>query len=173
MIRPLSWCLSLLLLAGCQMTPSVRIAIQPDVPKINDAVPILLKGKITYDGKEEYFPRTIRPIDTRQDGLAVRYVYEDVHQLARYYDPPESETLSFVRRYLDPTYAKEITVLGRVTVFEGGNVLKVYEAVAYLSTPTRGGQTLTELRRLGLLAVRDSIEGQMYQDREYLRKLQE
>ena len=173
MIRTLSCYLLVLLLAGCQTTPDVRVVVQPVVPKIDDVVPVYLKGKLVFDGKEEYLPRTVRSIAARYDGLTVRYEYEDVYKFARYYDPPGDDIVSFLRRYQDTTYAKVATVFGRLTVLNGESVLKIYEAVAVLSTPTRGGQTLTDLRRLGLLAVRDSIEGQMYQDREYLRKLQE
>jgi hypothetical protein len=57
MIRTLSCCLFVLILVGCQTTPPVHMMVRPVVPKINDAVPILLlKGKIIYDGKEEYLP---------------------------------------------------------------------------------------------------------------------
>lgn len=64
-------------------------------------------------------------------------------------------------------------MFGSATVLKGEDALKTYRAVGALSTPTTGGLTLTEMRRLGLLAVRDNVEAQMYQDKEYLRRLQE
>jgi len=167
MIKTLGGCLFVLLLVSCQTTPPVHILVLPVVPKLNDAVPILLKGKIIFDGKEEYIPRTIGSIDARQDGMTIRYEYEDVH------DRHETRIPFYLLGDVQPSGVKTATVFGRLTVLNGEKVVKRYEAIAALSTPSERGQTLTELRKLGLLAVRDSIEGQMSRDSEYLLGLKE
>lgn len=164
-IRTISCCLILLFLVGCQTTPSVRIVVQPVVPKINDAVPILLRGKIVYDGKEEYFPRTIGLMKTQGDGLTIRYEYADVHERH------ETRVPIYILGNAQPSGMKTATVFGRLTVLDGENELKTYEAIAVLSTPSERGRTLTEMRIIGLFAVRDSIEGQMYQEKTYLQTL--
>lgn len=58
----------------------MRIVVETVVPKITQTVPILLKGKLIYDGEEEYLPRTIGVFNTRHDGLTIRYEYEDAYE---------------------------------------------------------------------------------------------
>jgi hypothetical protein len=172
MIQVLSRYLLLLLLFGCQTTPPVRIVVQPVVLKIDNALPIL-RGRIIFDGKEEYLPRTIGMIGLRHDGLTIRYEYEDADDRYQDYHRIQDDRFRSLLGDWYPSYTKVTVVLGRVTVLKGENILKSYKAIAAVSTPTKGGLTLTEMRRIGLLEVRDNIEGQMYQDSDYLRGLEE
>jgi hypothetical protein len=116
------------------------------------------------------------PVDTQHDGVTIRYEYEDAYdRYERFREIPDE---SF-RSLLEPwpwsdvsAYTKVAVVVGRVMVLRRESILKCYKAVAALSTPTKHGLTMTEMRRLGLLEVRNNIERQMYQDREYFRGLE-
>lgn len=102
---------------------------------------------------------------TQGDGLTIRYEYADVHERH------ETRVPIYILGNAQPSGMKTATVFGRLTVLDGENELKTYEAIAVLSTPSERGRTLTEMRIIGLFAVRDSIEGQMYQEKTYLQTL--
>jgi hypothetical protein len=141
------------------------MVVQPIVLKIDGTVPVLLKGKLIYDGKGEYLPRTIGPKETQNTDLTIRYEYADVHERH------ETRVPIYMLGNGQPPGMKTATVFGRLAVHDGEKELKTYEAIAVLSTPSERGRTLTEIRRLGLFAVRDSIEGQMYQEKSYLQTI--
>ena len=62
-------------------------------------------------------------------------------------------------------------VVGNLEIRDGEKVVKTYTAMATLNDYSEFSDTLTEMRRRGLLAVRDNIEAQMYLDGEFLRNL--
>ena len=62
-------------------------------------------------------------------------------------------------------------VVGNLEIRNGEKVLKTYTAIATLTDQSEFSETLTEMRRRGLTAVRDNIEAQMYLDSEFLKNL--
>ena len=105
--------------------------------------------------------------------ITVRYAYDVVHGSERthilgvMFNPAAMLGL--------PVIGKDtIAVIGRFEVLKDGNVVKTYDAMAALTNrPSlfHEGETYTEMRRRGLLAVRDSIETQVVRDREALSRL--
>ena len=71
-----------------------------------------------------------------------------------------------------PTGRRNSTVTGTLEILQGTVVVKSYTATC-LQEAHRGiyyGESFSDLRRTGLVAVRDNIEAQMSQDRELLEK---
>lgn len=158
----------LTLVLGCAPTsPKIKLVVAPNVPKPAGLVTVLLEGQILFDGNPEYVPRTVGQKKTESTTLTIRYEYDDVHERH------ESRAPIYLLNNEQPPGMKMTTVFGRLKVLDGEKTLKIYEAVALLSAPIEKGQTMTVMRKQGSLAVRDSIEGQMYQDRAFLQGLQQ
>ena len=67
--------------------------------------------------------------------------------------------------------SNELGVAGQLEVMKGTEIIKTYAASARLKAKASllyEGETFTEMRRRGLLAVRDSIDAQLARDREAL-----
>ena len=72
-----------------------------------------------------------------------------------------------------PIGADTVVVTAKLEVLKESTQVKTYTAVCILDkhrTIFSEGETLSELRKRGLLAVRDNIETQMYGDRDLLLK---
>ena len=154
-----------ILLYGCATT----MEIKPQVAQI-DNVDFRIKGKIIYEGNKEYLPRVLvdEPISDNQ--LIFKYMYKavygkhDVPDLVALYNP-----LTIVGF---PTGENTLTIIGKLDVLKGEEVIKSYMATCILEK-TRSlfsEGTFTEMRKKGLIAVRDNIETQMYLDKDYLEK---
>jgi hypothetical protein len=103
--------------------------------------------------------------------LTLRYRYEvtygrdAVHQALIFFNP--LTIIGF------PIGTDTVVVTAKLAVLKGNFQVKEYTAVCILDkhrTIFWEGETLSELRRRGLLAVRDNIETQMYGDRDLLLK---
>jgi len=169
----LTFCLLALLLGCVPSLPKVNLLVAPEVRMPATAFTMLLEGQIVCDGNIDYVPRTVGQKATEPTSFLIRYEYDDVHERFESRAP-----LYLFHPLIDllgkqPAGMKTTTVFGRLTVLDGEKALKTYEAVALLSTPIEGGQTMTAMRKQGLLAVRNSIEGQMYQDRAYFQGLRQ
>ncbi len=159
--------LSMIVLAGCGTT----MVVTPDL-KQTASVDFRLKGKVIYDGNHEYFPRTIVDGPVGESGLTFQYTYDVTHgkdntpQLLPLYNP-----LTIVGF---PIGEDTVVVVGRLEILKRNAVVKTYTATCGLEN-TRNifwqGETYSELRRKGLIAVRDNIEAQMNQDRQLLSGL--
>ncbi|MGH7407872.1 MAG: hypothetical protein ACREKF_07695 [Candidatus Methylomirabilales bacterium] len=135
-----------------------------------DTAGFQLIGAIRYDGNREYLPRLLTGDPASR--FTLRYVHEatyggqDVPGAVALFNPLTG--LGF------PTGERQLTIIGRLDIVaESGEVVKSYTATSVLER-TRSlwsDETLSELRRKGLLGVRDNIEAQLYQDREFLKKL--
>jgi hypothetical protein len=155
-----------ILLHGCATT----MEIKPQVAQI-EKTDFRIKGKIIYEGNKEYLPRVLvdQPISDNQ--LVFKYMYKaiygkhDVPDLVALYNP-----LTIVGF---PTGENTLTILGKLDVLKGEEVIKSYTATCILEK-TRSlfsEGTFTEMRKKGLIAVRNNIEIQMYLDKDYLEKL--
>jgi len=155
--------LAVLIFLGC--APNVVITPNIAASPTND---FTLRGKIDYDGNREYLPRTITA-DTNPESLTLRYRYDvtygrdAVHQAIPLFNP-----LTIVGF---PIGADTIVVTGKLEILKWKTTVKVYTSVCVLDkhrTIFSEGETMSELRKSGLLAVRDNIETQMYVDRNLL-----
>lgn len=128
-----------------------------------------LEGAIAYEGNPEFLPRVLvaRPVD--ESPLVFRYSYRVDYALQQLPAPVQLiNPLNFVGF---PTGANSVVVMGRLQVMRGGLALRSYAAAAGMrrtGTMFSEGETLSEMRRRGLLLVRDNISRQLCSDREHL-----
>jgi hypothetical protein len=153
-----------LVLSAC----APKVLTTPDLTIVpgND---FTLSGKIDYSGNIEYLPRTISAESHPDATLTLRYRYEvtygrdSVEQVLYLYNP-----LTIVGF---PIGADTVVVTAKLEVLKGNSQVKAYTAVCVLDkrrTIFWEGESLSELRKRGLLAVRENIETQMYGDRDLL-----
>jgi hypothetical protein len=131
-----------------------------------------LGGEIDYDGNKEYLPRTVTADASLGHPLILRYRYEVTY--GRDAVPPVITANNPLTIVGFPIGADTVVVIGKLEILKGGAVVKTYSAVCMLDktrTIFSEGETLSEIRKRGLLAVRDSIEAQMYADRDMLRDI--
>ena len=160
-------CLSIpLILSAC----APNVFITPDLTSVsrND---FTLSGNIDYAGNVEYLPRTISSESHPGAMLILRYRFEvtygrdSVEQILYHYNP-----LTIVGF---PIGADTVVVTAKLEVLKGEAPVKTYTAVCVLDkrrTIFWEGESLSELRKRGLLAIRENIETQMYGDRDLLLK---
>lgn len=147
-VLPVAFPLALLLLAAC----SADIKVFPEIRQFPEQLEVLARGKIICDGDRRYLPRTVEEGRGGDDSLIIQYEYEELQ--GRPYKHKASE------------------VTGRLELRSRGKVLKTYRATAMLIVAAEfSSETLSDMRRKGLFAVRDNIEAQMWDDREFLKRL--
>jgi hypothetical protein len=150
------------MLGSMSVACTAKLNVLPEVSKYPDQVEVLLRGGLVYEGKPEYLPRTIAGQRDGGNKLTLHYAYEDSHN--------RREILKLTQGY-QQVGSKSQYVVGNLEIRDGEKVIKKYTAVATLTGWSEYSETLTEMRRRGLLAVRDNIEAQMYLDGELLRNL--
>jgi len=164
-------CLSaVILLSGCTPSPP-NMVTTPDIAVIPTG-DFSLGGEIDYDGNKEYLPRTVTADASLGHPLILRYRYEVTY--GRDSVPSAIPALNPLTIVGFPIGADTVVVTGKLEILKGGSVVKTYSAVCMLDktrTAFSEGETLSEIRRRGLLAVRDSIEAQMYADQDMLRDI--
>lgn len=157
--------LAAILFSGC----APNVIITPDIT-VTPTGDFLLGGKIDYDGNKEYLPRTVTADPSLEPLLFLRYRYEvtygrdAVPQVLPLFNP--LTIIGF------PIGADTVVVTGKLEILKGSSAVKTYSAVCILDkhrTIFSEGETMSEIRKRGLLAVRDNIEAQMYVDRDLLR----
>ncbi|MEW6571699.1 MAG: hypothetical protein AB1390_11115 [Nitrospirota bacterium] len=158
--------LSSILLLGC-----TAMEVTPKVSQI-DNMEFRLKGKIVYEGNKEYLPRILIDESVPDSDYAFRYTYN-----ADYGGRDTPDVVAFINPFNVvgfPTGKNTLIITGRLDILKGEEILKSYIATCALKK-TRSllveGETLSEMRKKGLIAVRDNIEVQVCQDRELLHKL--
>lgn len=171
MIATRGHCVGVALLSIFLLGCTASMTITPKTERSTN-VELRLRGKIIYDGNREYLPRTITQSSAERFGLTLRYAYDvalgkdNVPQLLPLFNP-----LTIVGF---PIGKDTVVVTGRLDILKGDEVVKSYSATSALDS-TRNifwpGETYSELRRKGLVAVRDNIEAQMQRDRDVLSKL--
>lgn len=158
---------ALITFPGC----ATRVHTLPEFPELQHVI-VLLGGPITFDGKREYLPRTITDAPISENGLSIRYSY---HETQHRNDSLEVLALFNPLTLIGfPTGGTQSTVTGKLDILKGTEALKTYTATCVLEvtrTIFTDGESFSELRRKGLVAVRDNIEAQMFQDKEFLAKL--
>ena len=153
-VLPVALALAIPLIAAC----SAEIKVFPEITQFPEHLDVLARGKIVCDGDKKYLPRTVGEGRGGDDSLIIQYQYEELQ------GRPE-EGGSYRRQ-------KASGVVGRLELRSGGKVLKTYTAAAMLKVfDELSSETLSDMRRRGLFAVRDNIEAQMWDDRDVLKRL--
>jgi len=155
--------LMLSLFTGCS-----TMTITPQLDTVDKPV-VLITGPLQYDGNRLYLPRTISEGDPSEYGLRFRYSTTETQgrsswDIIALFNP--LTILGF------PTGRRDSTVGGNLEILKDLEVVKSYTASCQQEAH-RGsyyGQSFSELRRTGLVAVRDNIEAQMSRDKYFLEK---
>lgn len=158
--------LLLVLLSGCAANMTVTPTIEAPIDST-----YTIKGKVIYEGKREYLPRIIVEVSEPDSGMTFQYSAQEIQkrddglEVLALFNP-----LTLVGF---PTGGISSAIIGKLDVLQGNGVIKSYSSRCDLKvtrTIFTDGESFSELRRKGLIAVRDNIETQMYQDREFLVK---
>ena len=152
-------------LAGCATEMHVRPEVGP-MP----AGAVSISANVVFDGNKDYLPRNLQQDNSNPAGVTVYYRYEVAYGTkdlgaAALYDPFTIFGL--------PTGKDILTIYAELRIQRGSQILKAYQSACQVVQRSNlwTNRTQTELRRDGLLAVRDNIESQLAQDREYLASL--
>jgi hypothetical protein len=154
-------------LSGCV----THVAVTPQVADKNPPR-CQIRALVSYDGKAEYLPTALLPDTTASSGTLVRYSFA-----AQYGLKEMSPFLQIVNPLLIvgfPTGSDSIVVTGQVDMLRGETVLRSYAAAASMKRSGSifsEGDTFTEMRRRGLLLVRDNLSSQLCKDEAVLASL--
>jgi len=162
---------SLGMAAGIWLTAcATTINVEPRLGNVKSSC--RLHATVSYDGKPDYLPAAL-VADTGPPALTtVRYSYEAQYGL--------TETNAFLVMVNPltlvgfPTGSGNLVVTGRVDFLRGQSVVRSYGAAAALERSGGvfyEGETFTELRRHGLLLVRDNLSAQLCKDEAALTTL--
>lgn len=146
------------------------------VPELTTAGPtnIMVAGLLQYNGNQDYLPRTVGAGDDGRPFPEISYQYnvgygkDAVPDILPLFNP-----LSLVGF---PIGSDSVIVVGELVIAKNGNETKKYSSTCVLNKNRSlfyEGDTFSELRRKGLLMVRDNIETQMSNDTKFLSGLQD
>ena len=124
---------------------------------------------VHYDGKPDYLPGALIADQTASGAVAFRYTFETQYGLKEI--EPILALVNPLTLVGFPVGSDSLIVTGRVDVVRDDAIARSYAAVASMkrsSTVFSEGETFTEMRRRGLLIVRDNLSGQLCHDRALL-----
>ncbi|HEY2591732.1 MAG TPA: hypothetical protein VGI35_09100 [Steroidobacteraceae bacterium] len=156
--------LACLALGGC----ATAVVVTPQLAQTTAAT-CQIPARVRYDGKPDYLPTALMADSASSGEITFRYSYEAQYGL--------KET-NFVVVMVNPltlvgfpTGSDNLVITGRVDVVRGDKTVRTYMAAAAVkrsSTVFYEGETFTEMRRRGLLLVRDNLSGQLCHDHALL-----
>lgn len=165
MLRSILVFIILFFLSGC----GTSLHVVPELEDLSLTPDFNIVGSIDYSGNAEYLPRTIKQSDDKACDLIFKYLYDvgygkdAIPEVLPLFNP-----LSMVGF---PIGQDSIIVVGHLNVTKNGKMVKKYNSTCVIDK-TRSlfyeGKTHSELRKKGLLTVRNNIEIQMLSDRETL-----
>lgn len=122
-------------------------------------------GHLSYAGNPEYLPPVLADDATRPADAVLRYSHEQHYGLSEL--PGGVQIVNPLHLAGFPTGESSLTVVGRLDVMRGGAVVRSFAAAAAMKRSQSmfsEGETFTELRRRGLLLVRDNVAAQVCAD---------
>lgn len=153
-------------LIGC----GTRMEIVPEITRI-DNIDYHISGEIIYEGNTEYLPSVLIHKPGTESEISFKYTHEEIYGQ---YDIPD--VVAFINPLTIvgfPTGENKLTVVGRLVVLKDKEVKKSYSAYCILEKTQSlfASETYSELRKKGLIEVKNNIDQQLYRDRDYLRSL--
>lgn len=151
---------------GCSSTQVYGASEKAVQPSIQNR----LLGRIEYSGNAEYLPRMLAADSDSGSKAVYRYSYTVS------YEAPGEHPLTVFNPLLIvgmPKGTDAVVVAGVLEIVKDGTLLKRYEKSVVLKkdkTVFSEGETLTEMRKKGLLLVRDQIDLQLVEDQQILAK---
>jgi len=159
--------LPLAVLAGC----ATDVTVTPQLAEKN-IPPCQIHGLVRYQGKPEYLPSALVPDQAPPSQIAFEYSH------AVQYGLKETDPLvTFVNPltlFGFPTGADNLIVTGRVDLVRGDATIRSYAAAAAMKHSGNvfsEGETFTDMRRRGLLLVRDNLTSQLCKDQSVIETL--
>ena len=145
----------------------MSVNVKPDVPKCD--ADFTLYGKVNYEGNWNYVPKTISNKTADNSSFSFDYAYNILYGGT---SVNQDIVTAFIPTTLigTPTGKSDVQVRAKLDVFDGSTIVKSYVAACNILAPRgifTGGNDLTEVRRRGLMAVKENIESQMVQDKDF------
>ena len=157
----------LVCITGCE----TRVMMTPDLGRGTTGT-CTIRAPVSYEGNPDYLPQAVAAEFVAARATVLRYTYNTQ------YDAKQGITLMQVVNPLlivgFPTGSNGETVTGLLEVVRGGQTIRSYGAASAMkrsSTVFSEGETLTAMRRKGLLLVRDNISAQVCRDQQTLQPL--
>jgi hypothetical protein len=152
-----------LLFSGC----GTHMDVKPEVP--GGQVDFTLRGKVTYEGNWEYVPKTISNKEIDNGILSFNYAYNVLYGGTAMQQDIVTILLP-TTMFGTPTGESDVQIRAKLDVVNGSNLIKSYVSVCNIVSPRgvfAGGTNFTEIRKRGLMAVKENIEFQMVQDKDF------
>ena len=160
----LRWRLSALAcvaLAGCTTT---AVVITPQLAGTNTAT-CQIHVKVRFEGKPDYLPAALVTDPAASGPVTFRYAYDAQYGLKE--TNPFLVMVNPLTMVGFPTGSDNLVITGRVDVVRADETVRSYAAAAAMkrsSSVFYEGETFTEMRRRGLLLVRDNLSVQLCHD---------
>jgi len=136
-----------------------------------------LSGTIHYKKNIQYLPRTIKSDNVIDENHFLDFSYEYQVTYGRDYLFNSGEIVPLFNPLTligAPIGEDDVCIIGKLDILQESEVVKSYKSVCLLEK-TRNlfhqGETFSEMRKKGLISVRDNIEKQMCQDKSFLLQL--
>lgn len=150
-----------LLCVGCAAT--LRVTPEVAGPPPADCV---VRAHVEYSGNRDYLPSVLVDDPSAHTDSVIRYAHEEQYGTSAL--PTGVQLVNPLHLLGMPTGSSDLVVVARLDVMRQGEVLRSFAAAAVMSrndTLFGEGETLTEMRRRGLLLVADNISSQVCADR--------
>lgn len=156
-----------LLTAGCATTVSITPTLSA-----KDTGACEIRAPVRYDGKAEYLPGALTVDQTASERPVFHYAYEAQYGLKEI--PPGIMLVNPLTLFGFPTGSDNVVVTGYLDLVRDQTTLRSYAAAAAMKrtgTVFSEGETFTEMRRRGLLLVRENISRQLCKDQAAIEAL--
>lgn len=157
----------LICITGCQTS----VMMTPDLGKAA-AGTCTIRAPVTYEGNPDYLPQAVAAEAVAARTTVLRYTYNTEYNAKQGITPLQVVNPLLIVGF--PTGSNGETVTGLLEVVRGGQTIRSYGAASAMkrsSTVFSEGETLTAMRRKGLLLVRDNISAQICRDQQTLQNL--
>ena len=125
----------------------------------------VVRANVMYDGNQDYLPTVLIRDAGTTPGVVLRYSHDAKYGLG---ELPNSFNLVNPLTLIGfPTGSDNLVISGRLDVMRDGDVVRSYgaaSAMKRIGSIFSEGDTFTEMRRRGLLLVRDNISAQLCAD---------
>ncbi len=159
------------LVTGC----ATSMKVTPMVNK-SDCRGFQLSGTIHYKKNIQYLPRTIKSDNVTYGKRSLDFNYEYQVTYGRDYLFNSGEIIPLFNPLTligAPIGEDDVCIIGKLDILQESKVIKSYESVCLLEK-TRNlfhqGETFSEMRKKGLISIRNNIEQQMCQDKDFLNQ---
>lgn len=125
-----------------------------------------MRAHVSYDGEPEYLPSVLADDPAAPADAILRYSHEEQYGSSAL--PTEIQLVNPLHWIGMPIGSSDLVVLARLDVMRAGEVVRSFAAAAGMrrsDTVFGEGETLTAMRRRGLLLVKDNISTQVCADR--------